>query len=57
MERGPLPTAFEARRLPPCSASARLRAVLGVGRDLRNQRTESLEVQEERTDLLSSGDY
>ena len=38
MVRGPLPTAFEARRLPPCSASARRRAVLGVGRDLRNQR-------------------
>lgn len=29
---------FEARRLPPCPASARRRAVLGVGRDLRNQR-------------------
>lgn len=38
MERGPLPTTFEARRLPPCPASARRRAVLGVGRDLRNQR-------------------
>ena len=38
MKHGPLPTTFEARRLPPCLASARRRAVLGVGRDLRNQR-------------------